>query len=442
LPVDPPSLDEVALADVPPTQPSDEAQDAEALEVAAASEHADDEVADHADHEVFDDNAAQDEAVISDNTPAEETSEPVDPEPASGLRLANYDVLDDDELAEALAAEAPPAVPVAGTPVQIEFPDKPDVAHADDELLLDVDSQANIDFDADLDADAHTPEHPVVAGDYQPPVEAPAELDPFDAPRPAPASADSHLITPAPDSALGAYHQDHGFPWRGTAAAVLTLAAVGVGGWLLSQGALSGALTPVTGPSADPETTTDTATALAPAPVASAPTRPRIPRSQPSPFDAGPLLTAPITPRSKPIPARTPAPETLPTPQAEAPAPPQNQPQPEPRPTTPAPAIAPVPQPQPTPAPAVAVTPPPVVPREAPAPAIAIATPELVASDTPAAAPAEQTTADPTPAPAVEPAVALVPPALADPTPQPTATLLPDIVRDTPPPRPRHWPRR
>ena len=272
LPVDPPSLDEVALADVPPTQPSDEAQDAEALEIAAASEHADDEVADHADHEVFDDNAAQDEAVISDNTPAEETSEPVDPEPASGLRLANYDVLDDDELAEALAAEAPPAVPVAGTPVQIEFPDKPDVAHADDELLLDVDSQANIDFDADLDADAHTPEHPVVAGDYQPPVEAPAELDPFDAPRPAPASADSHLITPAPDSALGAYHQDHGFPWRGTAAAVLTLAAVGVGGWLLSQGALSGALTPVTGPSADPATTTDTATALAPVPVASAPT--------------------------------------------------------------------------------------------------------------------------------------------------------------------------
>ena len=43
------------------------------------------------------------------------------------------------------------------------------------------------------------------------------------------ASADSRLITPAPESALGDHRPVHGFPWRGTAAAVLTLAVIGGG---------------------------------------------------------------------------------------------------------------------------------------------------------------------------------------------------------------------
>lgn len=338
-----------------------------------------------------------DDALSADATDGEDgEDEPVEPEP-TGLRLANYDVLDDDELAEVLAADAPPAVPVVDTPVEIAFPDPDAATHrGDDDLLLDVDPDADLGAGLGGSGFAHDP-----APDD--PLDDPLD-DRLDPPRRGAASADSRLITPAPESPLGGRSPAPGFPWRGTAAAVLTLAAVGTGAFLLSRGGLTGPLTPVTG---TPAASGAPAVDRDPLTVATTSARPPTRRGQPSPFDAGPMLTAPITPR--------PAPRVTPTPRVE---PPKPQPQPQ--------RIEPAPKPEPSPTEAVTQRP---NPEPAPAATLSAGTPTPETTP-PAPAPAAVASAT-TPPDAVDPspAIGVLPTAARpDPTPRPAAPRLPDAA--------------
>ena len=383
---------------------------------------------------------------------------PQPPEQPTGLRLANYDVLADDELAEALAADASPPLTADDTPVSMDVldldngllsGDDDDDDDDDDALLMDLGSGLPADLEADLgpdiDADLdenqtadHTQDHtahddaahtaPPTADADEPAAPPAAVTRPYDdaelyepEPRHGLASSDSRLVTPAPESALDASRTAHGFPWRSTAAAVITLAAVGAGVFITSRSPKTAPLAPVTAappqPQQDPTPTDieiDTGSALTPSQA------PPARRGQPSPFDAGPVLS---TRTATPL---APAPSTPP---------------PAPTPSTPPPEPTTTPDPTPLPELTRAAPAPPAAVAPAPAPGPVVetvdnahaTTPAITTADTP-----EQPLAAAAPVPAPTPVPAPEPTLSTDPTPAATATdTTPAPAKPAPPAAPQ-----